>query len=109
MATTQAGLLQSLLMAADAAQQAYLAAQAANPDADITPLYLAEINTQTIYMTALNKTFNSDPAAEAAQQNLDALTSTINADLATITNVSASVALIGSLVQQATSVATFFT
>jgi hypothetical protein len=108
MATTQQSLLQSLLAAADAAQQAYLAAQSANPGADLSQLYLAEINAQNTYLAALNKTFNGDPTASAAQQSLDNLTSTIKSELSTIQNVSTWITIVGSLVQAAASVATFF-
>jgi hypothetical protein len=105
---SQQSLLQSLLAAADAAQQAYLAAQTANPGADLSQLYQAELNAQTIYLTALNKTFNKDPTVAAAQQKLDALTTTIKSELSTITNVATWVTLVGNVVQLAGTVAGFF-
>ena len=108
MAATQDSLLQSLLAAAEAAQSAYLTAQSASPGADLTQLYLAEINAQTVYFSALNKTFTGAAAADAAQQQLDALTTTIKSELSTITNVASWVALVGTLVQLATTAATFF-
>jgi len=106
--TNQQSLLQSLLAAADAAQQAYLAAQAANPGADLSQLYVAELNAQNIYLTNLNKTFNNDTAASAAQKNLDQLTSTIKSELGTITNISTWITLVGNIVQLAGTVAEFF-
>jgi type II secretory pathway pseudopilin PulG len=109
MSTTQQSALQSLLAAADAAQQAYLAAQSANSGADLSKLYEAELNAQNIYLTALNKTFTSNAAAAAAQQGLDSLTNTIKAELSTITNVSTWVTIVGNLLQLAATVASSFT
>ena len=105
---SQAAVLQSLLSAADAAQQAYLSAQAANPGADLSQLYIAEINAQNLYMTALNKTLANNPAVAAAQTSLDAATANIKSELATITNIMTWVTLVGNLVSLATSVAGFF-
>jgi hypothetical protein len=106
--TDQASLVQSLLSAADAAQQAYNAAQTANPGADLSQLYLSEINAQNLYFAALNKTFNGNTAAVAAQSQLDTIATSIKAELATITNVNTWITLVGSLVQAATTVAGFF-
>jgi hypothetical protein len=108
MPTTQDSLLQSLLAAAEAAQSAYLTAQAANPGGNLTQLYVAEINAQALYTTALNKTFTGDAAADAEQQRLDALTNTIKLDLATLASISTVVTAVGDLVQLATTVGKFF-
>jgi hypothetical protein len=105
---SQASLLQSLLTAADAAQQAYIAAQTANPGADLSTLYLEEINAQNLYFTALNKTFTGDPAGDTAQKNLDTLAGAIKSELGTITNVSTWITLVSNLVQLATTVTKFF-
>jgi hypothetical protein len=107
-APTQSSLLQSLLSAADAAQQAYLAAQAANPGADLSQLYLAEIKAQNLYFDALNKTFNNDPAVTSVETNLAAATQAIQAELKTITNITTWATLVGNVVQLATTVASFF-
>jgi hypothetical protein len=104
----QDGLLQSLLSAADAAQQAYNAAQTANPGADLSQLYLGEIKAQGLYFEALNKTFSGDAAATNAQQELDAITQSIKDDLTTITNVNAWITAVGQLLQAATAVVGFF-
>lgn len=104
----QDSLLQSLLVAADTAQQAYNAAQTANPGADLSQLYLSEIKAQSLYFDALNKTFSGDAAATNAQERLDAITQSIKSDLTTITNINIWIGLVGDLVRAATSVVGFF-
>jgi hypothetical protein len=105
---TQASLLQSLSDAATAAHDAYTAALAANPGADLGVLYQSSLDAQTIYLTALNQTFNADPAVNATQAQLDAAVTQIKNQLATLTNIVAWTNLAANLVQLATTVAGFF-
>jgi hypothetical protein len=101
-------LLQSLLTAADTAQQVYISAHAANPGADLSQLYRKEIDAQTLYFKALNSAFNGDPAASDAQRQLDAITDSIKADLSTITNVNTWIKRVAGLIEAATTIVGFF-
>lgn len=105
---TQDSVLTSLGMAAHAAHLAYEAAQAANPDADTSQLYMQSMTASSIFMAASAKALTADPAVASAQSDLDSLTKTITAELKTIQNVSSWITLVGQLVQLATTVAKFF-
>jgi hypothetical protein len=100
-------VLASLASAADAARQAYLTALAANPGADLSQLYGAEMQAAAIWSQAQNKALNNDPSVAAAQTNLDAVTQSIRNKLSTIKSISTWVTLVGNLVQLATTVAKF--
>ena len=101
-------VLASLAAAADAARQAYLTALAANPGADLSQLYSAEMQALAIWSQAQNKALNNNPNLATAQSNLDAATQLIRNELATIKNISTWVTLVGNLVQLATTVAKCF-
>ena len=101
-------VLASLAAAADAARQAYLTALAANPGADLSQMYAQEMAAASIWSAAAVKAFNNDPAVAEVQANLDSTTKVIKSELTTIKNIDTWVTLLGSLVQAATRVATFF-
>ncbi len=101
-------VLDSLASAADAARQAYLAALAANPGADLSDLYRAEMKAMAIWSTAESKALNNDPAIAAVQANLDAATQKVRSQLSALQEVSTWLRLVNSLVQLAATVATFF-
>jgi hypothetical protein len=106
---TQQDLLDSLGATAEATLQAWLAAQTNNPGSpDTNQLYLAEVTARNIYLDALNKTFNNDPAVTSVQNNLDAITRSIQSEINTIHNIDTWVTLVGQAVQLATTVASFF-
>src|SRR5580658_535666 len=81
-------VLASLASAADAARQVYLTALAANPGADLSQLYGAEMQAAAIWSQAQNKALNNDPSVTAAQANLDAVTKAIRNQLSTMKNIS---------------------
>lgn len=105
---TQDGLVQSLRAAADAAQQAYNEAQVQNPAADLSQLYRAEVNAQTLYLDALNKSFTGDSGADAIDAQLQAITGEITANLNDLKSVNEWVTMLDKLVNAATSVAGLF-
>jgi hypothetical protein len=101
-------VLDSLASAADAARQAYLAALAANPGADLSDLYRAEIRATAIWSEAEVQALSNDSAVTAAQAKLDAITKDVRGQLTTLKDVGAWLNLLNSLVQLAASVAKFF-
>jgi nicotinate-nucleotide pyrophosphorylase len=101
-------VLASLASAADAARQVYLVALAANPGADLSQLYVAEMKALALWSDAQDKALNNDNAIAAAQSNLDAATQAIRTALSTIKDISTWATLANNLVQLATTVAKFF-
>ena len=101
-------VLTSLAAAADAARQAYLAALAANPGADLGQLYAKEMAALAAWSGAEKKALTKDPAVAQAQADLDAATKVIRSELATIKNISTWLNLLDSLVKLATTVGKFF-
>jgi hypothetical protein len=101
-------VLASLGAAADAARQVYLVALAANPGADLSGLYSAEMKALALWSVAEDKALNKDPAIASAQADLDAMTKVIRSELATIKNLSTWLTLLDNLVQLATTVGKFF-
>ena len=104
---TTDSVVASLAAAADAARQAYLAALAANPGADLSKLYKYEMAALSVWSDAENKALNNDPAVQAAQIALDKATQTIRANLATLKDITQWVRLMDGLVNLATSVGKF--
>ena len=104
----QQDVLASLGAAADAARQAYLAALAANPAADLSGLYDSEMKAYALWSDAQAKALGNDPAIATATAKLDAATQVIRNELGTIKNVSTWLSLLDNLVQLAGTVAGFF-
>lgn len=98
----------SLASAADAARQAYLAALAANPGADLGTLYAKEMAAQALWSEAENKALNGNPGVKTAQAALDAATQQIRNKLGTLKDVDQWINLVDGLVQLATTVSKFF-
>jgi hypothetical protein len=110
-APSQDSVLASLGAAADAARQAYLAAMAANPGADLSQLYLKEMAAYQAWADAEAKALNQNADAAAlasAQAALDNATQVIRSELATIKNIATWLSLLDNLVQLAAKVAPFF-
>ena len=111
MTTTQptaSETLNSLASAADAARQVYMTAFAANPGADLSQLYLKEMEALAVWSSAQAKALKDDSEITKAKSDLDALTQTIKDELSTIKNVSTWMTLLDNLVKLATNVGTFF-
>jgi len=106
MPTTE-DVMASLNAADQAANDAYNAAVAANPDGDLKTLHQARMKTADALATAIGKALNSDPAVTAAQQALDTATADINAKLATLKNLAAWLALLNNLASLAADLAKF--
>jgi len=98
----------SLAAAADAARQAYMAALAANPDADLSNLYKDEMAAAAIWSDAENKALTADPAVAAAQAELDAATKNIRDNLATLQDIVKWIQFLDELVKLATTMSKFF-
>lgn len=106
--TTAADVIGSLAAAADAARQAYNAALAANPGADLSQLYTSEMKAMRIWSDAENKALTADASEAAnAQASLDALTTTVRSELSTIKNVASWATILDNLVSAATKAAGF--
>ena len=105
--TTQQ-VLDSLASAADAARQAYMAALAANPGANLSSLYQAEMKATAIWSAAESKSLTNDPGIATAQASLDTATKDIRSQLATLTDIAGWLNLVNSLVQLASTVGKFF-
>jgi hypothetical protein len=101
-------VLASLAAAADAARQAYFTAMAANPGADLSQLYSAEMQAAALWSQAQNKVLTNNSGVAASQAKLDASTQSIRNQLATLTDISTAISLVGNLVQLATTVAKCF-
>lgn len=102
------GVLASLAGAADAARQAYLAAAAAHPGADLSALYVQEMKALTLWSGAAAKALRPEPALPAVQRDLDSATSSIRSDLAAVISIEEWVTRLDSLVQLATKLAAYF-
>jgi|GEM_PF-2056851 hypothetical protein len=105
---TTADLVASLAAAADAARQAYMAALAANPGADLSKLYKDEMAAAAIWSDAEDKALNADPAVTAAQTALDSATKDIKNKLGTLKDIAQWTKVLDGLVNLATSVSKFF-
>jgi hypothetical protein len=103
-----ADIVASLGSAADAARQAYLAALAANPAADLSELYKKEMAAAAIWSAAENKALNGDPKVKAAQAALDAAAQNTRSKLGTLKDVAQWINLVDGLVQLAMAVSKFF-
>jgi hypothetical protein len=101
-------VLASLASAADAARQAYLAALAANPGADLSVLYKKEMAALAAWSDAEAKALTNDPRIPAAQDALDAATANVRNELATLTDIASWLQLVDKLVQLATTVSGYF-
>jgi len=101
-------VLDSLASAADAARQVYMAALVANPAADLSDLYRAEMKAAAIWAAAEDKALSNDPTIPAAQAKLDAATQGIRSELGTLKDVSTWLTVVNGLVQLAATVAKFF-
>jgi len=101
-------IVASLGAAADAARQAYLAALAANPGADLSDLYKNEMVAAAIWSAAENKALNGDPKVKAVQTALDAATQNTRNKLGTLKDVAQWIDLVDGLVQLAMAVSKFF-
>lgn len=101
-------IVSSLASAADAARQAYSAALAANPGADLSQLYASEMKALAAWSSAENKALNNDPAVSAAQASLDSATQVIRTELSTIKNIATWISLLDNLAKLATSLSGFF-
>jgi hypothetical protein len=101
-------VLASLAAAADAARQAYLAALAANPGADLGQLYAKEEAALAAWSAAEKKALMQDLNVAQAQADLDAATSVIRSELATIKNISTWLTLLDNLVKLAATVGKYF-
>src|SRR5208337_206945 len=84
---SKADVVASLAAAADAARQAYLVALVANPAADLSKLYRAEMATAAIWITAEEQALNADPAVVKAQADLDSATKDIRKKLGTLKDI----------------------
>jgi hypothetical protein len=104
---TAADVVASLGAAADAARQAYWAALAANPAADLSQLYKHEMSAYALWSDAEDKALKNDPAVQAAQAALDAATAKVRSSLATLKDISQWLQLLDGLVNLATSVSKF--
>lgn len=110
-ATTQPSIeavLASLAAAADAARQAYFAALAANPGADLSQLYSAEMQAAALWSQAQDQALTNNSDVAAAQAKLDAATQAIRNQLGTLTDVSSWITVVANVVQLATTVAKCF-
>lgn len=100
--------LNSLASAADAARKAYMAANAANPTADLGQLYRQEMQAQALAADALDKQLASNPGVQAAQTALDQASAGIRNNLATFTNITTALTTMTNLVKLATTLRAFF-
>ena len=105
---SQPDVVASLAAAADAARQAYLVALAANPSADLSKLYRAEMAAEALWSTAERKALIADPAVADAQASLDAATKDIRNELGTLKDIATWIQVLDGLVTLATSVGKFF-
>ncbi len=105
---SKANVVASLAAAADAARQAYLVAMAANPAADLSQLYNAQMAAATIWSTAEEQALSADPAVAAVQAALEAATKDIHDKLGTLKDIAQWVQVLDGLVNLATSVSKFF-
>lgn len=105
---TPQSVLASLSAAADAARQAYFAALAANPGADLSQLYAKEMAALAVWSDAEDKALKDDPTVATAQKELDSAVQIIRNELSTIKNISAWLILLDNLVKLATSVGAYF-
>lgn len=103
-----ADALASLAAAADAARQAYMAALAANPAADLSAVYTREMAALDAWSSATEKALTGNPAATAAQKDLDTATGGIRDDLATVKSIGDWVTRLDNLVKFATKLASYF-
>ena len=101
-APTAADVVQSLADAADAARQAYLTAQAANPSSNLTQLYLDEMKAASLYSDAEDKALSNDPTTAQAQKDLDAATKNIRTKLGDLKDIAQCLAALDQLVKLAT-------
>lgn len=106
---SQDDVLNSLSRAADAARQAYMTAQGANPGADLSKLYAQEMAALDAWSEAEDKALDgAAPGLAAAQTSLDAITTYVRGDLAKMKNVATCLQALDNLVKAATSLAAFF-
>ena len=98
---TQDDVLASLAAAADAARQAYMAAQVANPGADLSSLYVLEMKAAAVWSEAEDAALTNDPGIASAQADLDAATKDIRAKLGTLTDIKAWLTLLDNVVKLA--------
>lgn len=105
---SQADVVASLAAAAEAARQAYLAALAANPGADLSDLYKQEMRAAALWSEAESKALNNDPRIAQAASDLDAATQAIRSNLQSLKDIAGWLNLLDSLVSTAAAVAKFF-
>jgi hypothetical protein len=105
---TKDEVLASLAAAADAARQAYMAAQAANPGADLGQLYTREMKAAAAWATAEDAALSNDPNVAKAQADLDAATKDIRAKLGNLTDIKTWLTLLDNVAKLAGTVAGFF-
>jgi hypothetical protein len=101
-------VVSSLAAAAEAAHRAYMAALAANPEADLSELYKAEMRAAAMWSVAEDQALIADPAVEKAQKDLDEATKNIRNQLGTLKDISKWIQLLDGLVKLATTVSKFF-
>jgi len=105
---TAEDVLASLGKAADVARQAYMSALAANPGADLSGLYSAEMEALDIWSEAEDKALDDDPGIPASKAALDTATEKIRGQLGTLKDIGSWLTLLDNLVQLAATVGKFF-